>query len=88
MALACYIELSDLFACLCLSYLRTCPYTCPISVGQFMMLEVCDVGVMRTWLQSQKSKMTDANIDTLYRITFDIAKGMDYLASKQVNIQA
>ncbi|XP_033739140.1 uncharacterized protein LOC117326497 [Pecten maximus] len=53
-------------------------------LGQFMLLELCETGVMRTWLQHQKKNVTDSEVDALYRMTFDIAKGMNYLASKQI----
>ncbi|XP_069126322.1 uncharacterized protein [Argopecten irradians] len=53
-------------------------------LGQFMLLEYCEGGVMRTWLQNQKTNVTDSIVDTLYRMTFDIAKGMEYLASKEI----
>ncbi|OWF55675.1 Fibroblast growth factor receptor 2 [Mizuhopecten yessoensis] len=54
------------------------------SVGPFMLLELCETGVMRTWLQNHRTNVTDSVVDTLYRMTFDIAKGMDFLASKQI----
>ncbi|OWF55670.1 uncharacterized protein LOC110456866 [Mizuhopecten yessoensis] len=53
-------------------------------LGPFMLLELCEAGVMRTWLQNQRTKITDSVVDTLYRMTFDIARGMDYLASKKI----
>ncbi|XP_021363702.1 uncharacterized protein LOC110456947 isoform X2 [Mizuhopecten yessoensis] len=53
-------------------------------LGPFMLLELCEAGVMRTWLQNRRTMMTDSVVDTLFRMTFDIAKGMDYLASKQI----
>ncbi|XP_021363664.1 uncharacterized protein LOC110456921 [Mizuhopecten yessoensis] len=53
-------------------------------LGPFMLLELCETGVMRTWLQNHRTNVTDSVVDTLYRMTFDIAKGMDLLASKQI----
>lgn len=53
-------------------------------LGPFMLLEFCETGVMRTWLQNQKTKVTDSIVDTLFRITFDIARGMEYLASNKI----
>ncbi|XP_060067030.1 uncharacterized protein LOC132547281 [Ylistrum balloti] len=54
------------------------------ALGPFMLLEFYDVGVLRTWLQNLRATVSDSVIDTLYRITFDVAQGMDYLSSKKI----
>ena len=55
-------------------------------VGPVMLLEICEGGTMRDWLVNMQTQVTDDTMEKLFRYAYDIARGMEYLAEKQVNI--
>ena len=49
-----------------------------------MLLEYCEGGTMKDWLTDNKMRVNDDVIERLFRFTYDIARGMEFLASKEV----
>ena len=56
-----------------------------LSVGPVMLLEYCEGGPMKDWLVDNKTRVNDDVIERLFRFAYDIARGMQFLASKEVN---
>ena len=56
-------------------------------VGPFIIYEYCEHGPLKDYLLSQKSNVTLEVQESLFRFGLDIAKGMEYLASKGVSLQ-
>ena len=54
-------------------------------VGPFIIYEYCEQGSIKEYLQNQKPDVTVDLQEKLFRFGFDIAKGMEYLASKSVS---
>lgn len=54
-------------------------------VGPVMILEYCDKGPMNKWLTSQKNSVSESVVENLYRFSYDIVRGMEFLASKDVS---
>ncbi|KAK3109070.1 hypothetical protein FSP39_022224, partial [Pinctada imbricata] len=50
--------------------------------GPFMILEYCEKGPMNTYLSNNKNKVDDDMHERLFKFSYDICKGMNYLASK------
>lgn len=50
-----------------------------------MIYEYCENGPLRDYLHGQRSNITLEIQEELFRFGLDIAKGMEYLASKKVN---
>ena len=55
-------------------------------VGPIMIYEYCEKGPLKDYLQWQSSNVTLEVQDKLFRFGLDIAKGMEYLASKKVKL--
>ena len=55
-------------------------------VGPFIIYEYCEQGSIKEYLQNQKPDVTVDLQEKLFRFGFDIAKGMEYLASKSVSL--
>ena len=55
-------------------------------MGPFIIYEYCEHGPLKDYLQSQKSNVTLEVQENLFRFGLDIAKGMEFLASKGVSI--
>ncbi|XP_060064515.1 uncharacterized protein LOC132544877 [Ylistrum balloti] len=53
-------------------------------MGPVMVLEYCDNGPMNKWLQRNKASVNESIIENLYRFSYDIVRGMEYLASKDI----
>ena len=51
-----------------------------------MLLEYCETGTMKDWLVDNRTRVNDDIIERLFRFSYDIARGMEFLASKDVNI--
>lgn len=51
-----------------------------------MILEYCEEGNLRDWLLRKKDKISDDTIEKLFQMIFGVALGMEYLASKKVDI--
>lgn len=49
-----------------------------------MLLEYCENGTMKDWLIDRQSAVSDDVIENLFRFSYDITRGMAYLASKEV----
>lgn len=54
-------------------------------VGPMIIYEYCEHGPLRDYLQGQNTNITLEVQEQLFRFGLDIAKGMEYLASKKVN---
>ncbi|KAK3109029.1 hypothetical protein FSP39_021473 [Pinctada imbricata] len=52
--------------------------------GPVMILELCQGGTMKDWLIENKERADDEIIERLFRFSFDIARGMEYLAEKEI----
>ncbi|XP_033761319.1 uncharacterized protein LOC117343114 [Pecten maximus] len=52
--------------------------------GPVMVLEYCDNGPMNKWLQRNKASVNESVVENLYRFSYDIIRGMEYLASKDI----
>ncbi|KAK3088866.1 hypothetical protein FSP39_024768, partial [Pinctada imbricata] len=55
-----------------------------VALGPYMVMEFCESGNLRDWLQKQKRSVTEDLIETLYRLTLEVAKGMEHLANKEI----
>lgn len=55
-----------------------------------MLLEFCEMGPLKTWLTNQRTsgKIHDDVIDSLFFIVYGVAKGMEYLAYKDVRFNS
>lgn len=53
-------------------------------VGPMIIYEYCEQGTLKEYLQSLKSNVTLEVQEHLFRYGLDIAKGMEYLASKEI----
>lgn len=53
-------------------------------MGPVMVLEYCDNGPLNKWLQRNKSSVNETLVENLYRFSYDIVRGMEYLASKDI----
>ena len=54
-------------------------------MGPFILHEYCESGTLKEYLVSMKGNITMQLHENLFRFGRDVAKGMEYLASKQVN---
>ena len=54
------------------------------TVGPFIAYELCENGPLKDYLQTQRSNLTIEVQESLFRFGLDIAKGMEYLASRGV----
>ncbi|KAJ8306434.1 hypothetical protein KUTeg_016979 [Tegillarca granosa] len=54
------------------------------SLGPYMILEYCEEGTLKEWLDKKKNNATDDVFENLFRIVFEIAKGMEHLALKKI----
>lgn len=59
-----------------------------ISVGPFIIYEYCEKGTLKDYLVNNKTNLTIELQENLFRFGLDIAKGMEYLAGKGVNINS
>lgn len=59
---------------------------CLLLVGPYMILEYCEEGTLKEWLDKKKKNATDDVFERLFRIVLEIAQGMQHLASKKVII--
>ncbi|XP_033761790.1 uncharacterized protein LOC117343520 [Pecten maximus] len=55
-----------------------------IALGPFMVLEYCENGTMKDYLTSHKDRVDEQMHERLFKFTFDISKGMEYLANKKI----
>ncbi|OWF35134.1 uncharacterized protein LOC110443319 [Mizuhopecten yessoensis] len=53
-------------------------------MGPVMVLEYCDNGPMNKWLQRNKASVNETVVENLYRFSYDIVRGMEYLASQEI----
>jgi hypothetical protein len=53
-------------------------------VGPFIVYEYCENGTLKDYLAENKNKITMELQEHLFRFGLDVAKGMEYLASKGV----
>lgn len=51
-------------------------------------MEYCEEGQLDQWLAVQRQAVSDDVMENLFRFSRDIAHGMQYLASKKVDIRA
>ncbi|KAK3090895.1 hypothetical protein FSP39_015547 [Pinctada imbricata] len=54
------------------------------ALGPYMVMEFCETGNLRDWLQKQKKSVTEDVIESLHRLTLEVAKGMEHLANKEI----
>ncbi|XP_062567450.1 uncharacterized protein LOC134229699 [Saccostrea cucullata] len=54
------------------------------SIGPFMLLEYCENGTLKDWLVDRQSSVSDDVIENLFRFSYDISRGMMFLASKEI----
>nr|XP_034310480.1 uncharacterized protein LOC105330263 [Crassostrea gigas] len=54
------------------------------SMGPIMLLEYCENGTLKDWLTDHQRAVSDDVIENLYRFSYDITRGMVYLASKDI----
>ncbi|WAR10291.1 FGFR2-like protein [Mya arenaria] len=54
------------------------------SIGPFMLLEYCTNGQLSDYLQTMKSNITLETQEILYRFGLGVARGMEYLAGKEI----
>ncbi|XP_064614578.1 uncharacterized protein LOC135478236 [Liolophura sinensis] len=54
--------------------------------GPIMLLEFCEMGPLKTWLGNQKTigKIHGDVVDRMFFIVYGVAKGMEYLASRDI----
>lgn len=50
-----------------------------------MILEYCEGGQLDKWLVSRRGNVDEVVMENLFQFSLGIAKGMEYLASKQVD---
>ena len=53
-------------------------------MGPFIIYEYCENGTLKDYVDQHKNNVTIEVQDNFYRFGLDIAKGMEYLASKGV----
>lgn len=51
-----------------------------------MLLEYCENGTLKEWLTDHQTSVSDDVIENLFRMSYDITRGMVYLASREVPI--
>ncbi|XP_061193771.1 uncharacterized protein LOC133202005 [Saccostrea echinata] len=54
------------------------------SIGPIMLLEYCENGTLKDWLVDRQSSVTDDVIESLFRFSYDISRGMMYLTSREI----
>ncbi|KAK3108566.1 hypothetical protein FSP39_010763 [Pinctada imbricata] len=54
------------------------------ALGPVMLLEYCGGGPLKDWLTENKNKVNDDTIERLFRFSYDIARGMEFLAEKKI----
>ncbi|KAL3832344.1 hypothetical protein ACJMK2_023996 [Sinanodonta woodiana] len=54
------------------------------AIGPFIILEHCENGPLKDYLETQRKNITVELQDKLFRFGLDICKGMEYLASKKI----
>lgn len=55
-------------------------------MGPFIIYEYCENGTLKDYLIAHKSDVSIEVHESLFRFGLDVAKGMEYLASKSVSI--
>ena len=58
-----------------------------LTVGAYVLLEYCEEGALLGWLKKQRGKVNEYLLDKMCSIVFGVAKGMEYLVSKEVSVQ-
>ena len=59
-------------------------YILYVLVGPFIVYEYCEHGTLKDYLDQQHNSRTIELQELLFRFGLDIARGMEYLASKGV----
>ncbi|XP_071102512.1 uncharacterized protein [Haliotis cracherodii] len=54
------------------------------ALGPVMVLEYCETGQLDKWLTKQRSNTNEDILDRIQNFTLEIARGMEYLASKGI----
>ena len=54
-------------------------------MGPFILYEYCERGALKEYLQEHQGDVNMEVHESLFRFGLDIAKGMEYLASKKVS---
>lgn len=55
-----------------------------VSVGPFILLEYCVHGQLNEYLEEIRERLNVATMECLFRFGVGVARGMEYLASKDV----
>ncbi|XP_048246416.1 uncharacterized protein LOC124142642 isoform X1 [Haliotis rufescens] len=54
------------------------------ALGPVMVLEYCEIGQLDKWLTKQRSNINEDTLDRIQNFALDIARAMEYLASKKI----
>ncbi|XP_071102509.1 uncharacterized protein [Haliotis cracherodii] len=54
------------------------------ALGPVMVLEYCETGQLDKWLTKQRSNINEDTLDRIQNFALEIARGMEYLASKGI----
>ncbi|XP_048736746.2 uncharacterized protein LOC125651937 [Ostrea edulis] len=55
-----------------------------LTLGPYMVLELCELGQLSTWLQKEKDKANEDTSEQLCRISYGISKGMFHLETRKL----